>query len=165
VRLFTVFVNLSITTLIGRYQPPWNENWELGEKFFKQMEKWEKDHPESTFAKVIENVDNVIKIGQPFLEVIPDWPFPARSVVLGLAHLLRLGAVRMILFIFKAPDTHGFMEEVASAKQEVHDFTMQLSTWFYTVEVSFRTANTKQKFTSQARKNLDAIRWVLCCAI
>jgi len=64
------------------------------------MEEWERDHPESTFTKVIENVENVIKTGKPFLEVIPDSPFPARSVVHGLALLLQLGAVRIILFLF-----------------------------------------------------------------
>jgi len=64
------------------------------------MEEWERDHPESTFAKIIENVDNVIKTGKPFLEVIPDSPFPARSVIHGLAHLLQLGAVRITLFLF-----------------------------------------------------------------
>ena len=109
------------------------------------MEQWERDNPESTFAKVMENVNNVVKKGQPFLELIPDLPFPARSVVLGLAHLLQLGT------------------EIASAKKEVHEFTVQVSTWIYTVEASFRTAK-KKKFTSQARKNLDAM-WVFCHAI
>src|SRR5258705_13511489 len=68
------------------------------------MEEWERDHPESTFAKVIEMVDNVIKTGKPFLEVILDSPFPARSIVLGLAHLLQLGTVRIISipFVFQA---------------------------------------------------------------
>jgi len=68
------------------------------------MEAWERDHPESTFAKAIEKVDNVIKKGKPFLEVIPDSPFPARSIALGLAHLLQLGTVRIIptLFMFQA---------------------------------------------------------------
>jgi len=160
VSLFNLFINLSTTRLIGRYQPPWDENWELDHKFFTQMEEWERDHPESTFAKVIEKVDNVIKTGKPFLEVIPDSPFPARSIILGLAHLLQLGTVRIIsiLFVFQALTT--LHKEITSAKKEVYEFTMQVSTWFHTIEVSFRTAN-KQKFTAQARKNLDAIRWVL----
>jgi len=64
------------------------------------MEAWERDHPESTFAKVIEKIDNVIKTGKPFLEAIPDSPFPARSIVLCLAHLLQLGTVRIISILF-----------------------------------------------------------------
>jgi len=105
VRLTNLFVNLSITSNIDRYQPPWDEKWELDNHFFTQMEAWERDHPESTFAKVIEKVDNVIKTGKPFLEVIPDSPFPARSIALGLAHLLQLGTVCIIpiLFMFQAP--------------------------------------------------------------
>lgn len=64
------------------------------------MEAWEKDYPESTFAKVMESVNNAISTSKPFLECIPDSPFPARSVILGLAHLLQLGAVRIFLLFF-----------------------------------------------------------------
>jgi hypothetical protein len=103
---FKFFISLSIT-LLGRYQPPWDENWELDDRFFTQMEAWERDHPESTFAKVIEKVDNVIKTGKPFLEVIPDSPFPARTIVHCLAHLLQLGTVCIIhiLFVFQTLTT------------------------------------------------------------
>ena len=68
------------------------------------MEAWEREHPESTFAKVMEKVNDVIKMGKPFVELIPDSPFPARSVVQGLAYLLQLGTMRMIslLFMFQA---------------------------------------------------------------
>jgi hypothetical protein len=99
VRLLNLFINLSITLLIGRYQPPWDENWELDDKFFKQMEEWEKKHPESTFAKVIANVNSAVTMSQPFLGCIPDSPFPARSLVQGLACLLQLGMVRTILIL------------------------------------------------------------------
>lgn len=40
--------------------------------------------------------------------------------------------------------------------KEVHEFTVQVSTWFYTIEICFQTLETK-KFTAQARKNLGAI--------
>jgi len=55
------------------------------------MEDWERNHPESTLAKVMENVNSAVSTSRPFLECIPDSPFPARSVVLGLANLLQLG--------------------------------------------------------------------------
>ena len=47
------------------------------------------------------------------------------------------------------------------AKKDVYDFTTQVSTWFYTVETSFRSG-TKRKFGMQAKKNLGVIRYVLC---
>lgn len=90
-----------MTPLIGRYQPPWDESWELSDKFFAQMEEWEKDHPQSTFAKVIANVNGAISTSRPFLECIP--PFPAHSLVLGLASLLQLGMVCIILILAVGP--------------------------------------------------------------
>ena len=62
------------------------------------MEEWEKQHPESTLVKIMEKVNNVIELGEPFLRHIPDSPFPARSLVQGMAHLLQLGKVRIIIF-------------------------------------------------------------------
>jgi len=41
------------------------------------------------------------------------------------------------------------MKEIGGAKKEVYDFTMQVSTWIYTMEASFRTGGRK-KFASQA---------------
>ena len=162
-RLGNLFTCPSITHLIGRYQPPWDENWDLDDKFFTQMEEWEKDHPESTFAKVMENVNSAVSTCRPFLECIPDSPFPARSVILGLANLLQLGTVRILIFLYIfSRYSQLYMKEIASAKKAVYDFTMQVSTWFYTVEASFRMTK-KKKFTAQARKNLDAIRCVLWC--
>ena len=99
-RSYNLFINPSLTLLIDRYQPPWDENWDLNDKFFTQMEAWEKNHPESTLAKVMENVNSAVSTSQPFLECIPDSPFPARSIALGLANLLQLGKVRIIFFLF-----------------------------------------------------------------
>jgi len=127
------------------------------------MEAWEREHPESTFTKVMENVNSAVSASRPFLEFIPDSPFPARSVIHGLANLLQLGAVCIFIFFFVLQAlTTLYMKEIASAKKEVYDFTMQVSTWFYTVEASFQIAK-KKKFTTQARKNLAAIRCVLWC--
>jgi hypothetical protein len=97
VRLSIVFLSLSVTFLVDRYQPPWDDSWKLDEKFFKQMEAWEKEHPESTFAKVIDNVNSAVLMCKSFLEFIPDSPFPARSLVHSLAYLLQLGTVRIVL--------------------------------------------------------------------
>jgi hypothetical protein len=97
VRLSNIFLNFLVTFLIDRYQPPWDEHWEFDEKFFKQMEEWEKAHSESTFANVIDNVNTAVSMHKPFLVFIPDSPFPARSLVHGLAFLLQLGTVRKFL--------------------------------------------------------------------
>ena len=146
--------------LIGRNQPPWDDNWQLDHKFFTQMEAWDTTHPESTLAKVLEKVNSAVTLCQPFIGQIPDSPFPARSLVQGLAYLLQLGSVRQVL-ISSIDHVTICLQTIASAKKDVHDFTTQVSTWFYTVERSFRSG-TKTKFSTQAKKNLSVIRYVFC---
>ena len=122
------------------------------------MEAWETEHPESTFAKVIEKVNSAITMCQPFLGHIPDSPFPARSLIQGLAYLLQLGAVRTVLIL--AIDhiiLQICMQTITSAKKDVYDFTMQVSSWFSAVEASLRGGK-KKKFASQAKKNLTVIQ-------
>jgi len=78
-------------------QLPWNENWKLDEQFFKDMKSWKQNHPDSTFFSVMEKVNNAVTMGQSFIEIIPDEPFPAGSLVKGWAYLLQLGVVRTII--------------------------------------------------------------------
>jgi len=88
------------------------------------MEVWERDHPESPFAKVMESVNSAVSTSRPFLECIPDSPFPARSVIHGLARLLQLATVRVfILFPIRYSQVH--MKEIAC--EEVNS-TMHVST-------------------------------------
>ena len=146
--------------LIGRNQPPWDDDWQLDSKFFTQMEAWDAAHPESTLTKVLKRVNGAVTSCQPFIGCIPDSPFPARSLVQGLAYLLQLGSVRELL-IPSIDQVTFCLQTVSSAKKDVYDFTTQVSTWFYAVETSFR-GGTKKKFGIQAKKNLGVIRYVLC---
>ena len=130
----------------------------LDDKFFRQMEAWETEHPESTFAKVIEKVNSAVTMCQPFLGHIPDPPFPARSLIQGLAYLLQLGTVRAVLILAIKFILQICMQTITSAKKDVYDFTMQVSSWFSAVEASLRVG--KKKFASKAKKNLTVIRWV-----
>ena len=143
--------------LIGRNQPPWDDNWQLDSKFFTQMEAWDTAHPESTLTKVLEKVNNAVTLCQPFIEHIPDAPFPARSLVQGLAYLLQLGMVGTVFIL--AILAIDCLQTISSAKKDVYDFTAQVSTWFYSVETSF--GGTNKKFGTQAKKNLSVIRYVL----
>ena len=94
-----VFLILVMNLLIGRNQPPWDDNWQLDHKFFKDMEAWDIAHPESTLTKVLEKVNDAVTLCQPFIGYIPESPFPARSLVQGLAYLLQLGSVRKVLIL------------------------------------------------------------------
>ena len=122
------------------------------------MEAWEAEHPESTFAKVIEKVNTAITMCHPFLGLIPDSPFPARSLLLGMAYLLQLGKVRMVFILaIDGIVLQICMQTITSAKKDVYDFTMQVSSWFSAVEASM-CGRKKKKFASKAKKNLTVIR-------
>lgn len=141
--------------LIARNQPPWDENLELDRKFFTLMETWEAEHPESTFAKIMEKVNNAVTLCQPFLGYIPDSPFPACSLVRSLSYLLQLGTACTFLLLSIDPFAIC-IQTIKSTKKDVCDFT---TTWFYTIETSLRGEKTK-KFGGRAKKNLGVIRYV-----
>ena len=65
----------------------------MDEKFFKDMDAWKDQHPDSTLFKVMERVNDAVTKNLPFAELVPDAPFPARGLVKALAHLLALGVV------------------------------------------------------------------------
>jgi hypothetical protein len=73
--------------------PPWDP-WELDSEFFAAMSQWTIDNPETTLNRVFDAMCTGIENGQPLLELIPDSPFPARSLVKALGYLLTLGRVR-----------------------------------------------------------------------
>ena len=159
VRFFQCLLQFPIPLLIGRNQPPWDENWVLDDKFFRQMEAWETEHPESTFAKVIEKVNSAVTMCQPFLGHIPDSPFPACSLIQSLAYLLQLGMVWAVLILAINFILQICMQTITSAKKDVYNFTMQVSSWLSAIEASLRVGK-KKKFASKAKKNLTVIRWV-----
>jgi hypothetical protein len=68
--------------------------WELDPKFFKAMSRWTVDHPETTLDRVLDNICVGIENGKDLLELIPDSPFPARSLIKALGYLVKLGTVR-----------------------------------------------------------------------
>jgi len=77
---------------------PWDENWKLDEKFFRDMHGWKDRHPDSTMLKVMERINDAVANNLPFAELVPDTPFPARGLVKALAHLLALGVVCPFFF-------------------------------------------------------------------
>jgi hypothetical protein len=81
-----------VITLGPSGPPPWDP-WELNPEFFAAMSRWTIDHPESTLDKILDRLCTAVENGQPLLELIPDSPFPARSLIRGIAHLLQLGRV------------------------------------------------------------------------
>jgi hypothetical protein len=63
-------------------------------EFFGAVSRWTIDHPESTLDRILDRLCTAVENGQPLLDLVPDSPFPARSLIKGIAHLLQLDRVR-----------------------------------------------------------------------
>jgi hypothetical protein len=84
------------TDLIFRTDPlpaPAWDPWEIDAEFVKTLSRWNEDHPEHTLERVFAKINTGLENAQPLLQLIPDSPFPARSLVTALAHLVNLGLV------------------------------------------------------------------------
>ena len=112
--------NESPSTLPVMDPLPWGENWQLDEEFFRDMRVWNAQHPQSTLMKVMGKVNETVTQHKMVLEFIPNAPFPAGSLVKGLAYLLELGVVGPFLVLKQANlDLLCYFQKVARAKQEV----------------------------------------------
>jgi len=73
---------------------PWDDDWKLDGDFFKDLAVWDNQHRDSTFLRVVGKIKDATITCKPFMELIPNEPFPARGLVLALSHFLHLGVVR-----------------------------------------------------------------------
>ena len=73
--------------------PPWN-SWSLDEQFFDSLCRWTKDDPGNSLTRVLHKISDGIDTTRDLRTVIPDNPFPARSLIEALLCLLKLGIVR-----------------------------------------------------------------------
>ncbi|KAG6815917.1 hypothetical protein H0H87_010300 [Tephrocybe sp. NHM501043] len=117
-------------------------DWELDEVFLKALENWEREHPRETLNKILQKVNNVVQNRKKWLEVIPDAPFPAQSLVKGLAQVLELAA------------------SLADADHKLRDFVMDVVAWITRLKdniVSFRDP----EFELVALKDLAIVRKII----
>jgi hypothetical protein len=73
--------------------PPWN-SWSLDEQFFDSLCRWTKDNPGNSLTRVLDKITDGIHTTRDLRGLIPDNPFPARSLIEALLYLLKLGIVR-----------------------------------------------------------------------
>jgi hypothetical protein len=78
--------------LISRVDPPW-DSWELDPEFFKALSEWTLENPDTSLNSLLDNICVGIDRGRDLLELVPDYPFPARSLLCALGTLVKLGAV------------------------------------------------------------------------
>jgi hypothetical protein len=73
--------------------PPWDD-WKLDEEFLGALIRWTVAHPGSTIENVLNQICTAIDDSKDLVDLIPDSPFPARSLIKGLGQLIKLGTVR-----------------------------------------------------------------------
>ena len=73
------------------------ETWNLDQKFLDHLTCWTDNHPESRLDRVLDNICTAIDDSKDFLNLIPDSPFPARSLVQALGQLIKVGTVRLCI--------------------------------------------------------------------
>ncbi|KAG5638977.1 hypothetical protein H0H81_008197 [Sphagnurus paluster] len=96
--------------------PPW-KTWELDEQFMKNLSDWNKNNPEKTPHKVLQSICAGLESEKELLTLIPSSPFPAQSLVTGLAYLFKLG-VRITL---AKNDVKDFAEVINEIINKLND--------------------------------------------
>ena len=74
--------------------PPW-QGWEPDQEFLYELHQWNIAHKDDKLPTVLAKVNSTLesKPLQAALEVIPDNPFPAKSLVKAMISLFLLGSV------------------------------------------------------------------------
>ncbi|KAG6819183.1 hypothetical protein H0H93_014557 [Arthromyces matolae] len=110
---------------------PWDD-WQLDPTFLKAVNEWSNKNPESTLSRILEGASLAIDQGKDFLEIIPDAPFPAKSLVKAVLQLVKLGAnvslAHLNLLEF-AKDITEWVEGVASSFALAGDGEFTKKTW------------------------------------
>jgi len=79
--------------------PPW-DSWTLDEKFLADLDGWIKVHPDDKLGTVLDTVCKAIDSGKDLINLIPDSPFPARSLIQELGALVQLGNACCLSIIY-----------------------------------------------------------------
>jgi hypothetical protein len=72
--------------------PPWS-SWSLDEQFFGALSRWTVQNFGSSLTHVLDQISAGLDTAKDLSSLIPDAPFPARSLVEALLSLLKLGLV------------------------------------------------------------------------
>ncbi|KAG6860524.1 hypothetical protein C0995_010199 [Termitomyces sp. Mi166 len=115
------------------------KKWELNVEFFTALSQWTLDHPDSTLDHVLRRVSDAIDRGKDYLDLIPNTPFPAQSLIKSVAQLIQLSA------------------KISLARQEVRNFALKILDWVNRVGESLAKAR-NGRFTQRTKENLVSMR-------
>ncbi|KAG6908666.1 hypothetical protein DXG01_003760 [Tephrocybe rancida] len=116
---------------------PW-ETWKLDKTFFTDLSLYTSRHPETRLDRVMDKVRDGLETHRALFDAVPDNPFPARGMIIALAHLVKLGIT------------------VIRAKATAAEFASQVVEWIVDVQSAFESSG--GHFTWTTWKNLAKMR-------
>ena len=67
--------------------------WDLDPAFFEALSRWTLDNPKSNSDQVLQQIFDGVGNCTALLDIIPDSPFPVRTLVRALASLVKASMV------------------------------------------------------------------------
>ncbi|KAG5638978.1 hypothetical protein H0H81_008198 [Sphagnurus paluster] len=125
--------------VVSSVEHPW-ANWKLDQKFLKDLSEWSSNNPDTRLNKVFETVCAGLESGKDLIATIPNSPFPAQSLVTGLAYLFKLGMT------------------ISRAQKEVAKFAKDIISWFMQLQGAFESAR-GGRFTHSAWRDLEHLTY------
>ena len=139
--------------------PPW-DSWSLDEQFFGSLCRWTVQNPGNSLSQVLDHISAGIDNTKDLSGLIPDAPFPARSLVEALLSLLKLGVVRFPPITIRSPPVIlKCCQTISKAKQSVYDFSKDVVRWVDQQVMAFRDGEA-DKLTKRTWDHLEPIRCV-----
>ncbi|KAG6856441.1 hypothetical protein H0H87_004406 [Tephrocybe sp. NHM501043] len=118
---------------------PW-EDWQLNASFLSAVNDWSNKNPRSTLTRILEAASLAIDEGKDLVEIIPDAPFPAKSLIKALLQLVKLGAnisLAHLKLLEFAKDIVAWVDGIASSFARAGDGSL-LAYYFSSVKSSTR---------------------------
>ncbi|KAJ7789372.1 hypothetical protein B0H14DRAFT_3503063 [Mycena olivaceomarginata] len=120
--------------------PPWKA-WSLDDRFLADLDEWTKKHPEDNKLDIVlDKICEAIRDAKPWIDLIPNSPFPAGSLIQGLAAVVQLG------------------HSVRKAKSDALRFAKDTVEWIGRILLAFQQGNAGQS-TQKTWENLDSVRY------
>ncbi|KAG6918837.1 hypothetical protein DXG01_011242 [Tephrocybe rancida] len=119
------------------------DTWSLDPAFFQALSEWTRDNPETPLGRILSKVKSRLENGVgDYIDLIPDSPFPARSLFKGLAALVHVGAM------------------LSQSGRMVQEFAQEIVEWVVHVKEAFMEAG-NGGLTRTTWKNLAKIREII----
>ncbi|KAG6905832.1 hypothetical protein DXG01_000480 [Tephrocybe rancida] len=116
--------------------------WELSLDFLEDLIEWDREHPQNTLSDVLTRVSDGIEKGKPWIGLIPDAPFPAKTLVQGLAMVIQLGVA------------------LSKADSKLVDFALDVVRWIVDLKSKIASFN-NEDFATVAWGNLAKVREIV----